>query len=134
MKKRIVLGGCLAFSLLLAPSCGGDKPGKNGILAVNKMKDVMWDIMQVDEFASSYLSKDSSLDLTPESGKLYKKVFGLHNISSSQFYKSFDFYRHHPAYFKTLLDSVTAMGNRERDSSFYRSRKLTPSIVPSKID
>ena len=119
---------CL-LTIALLVSCGKDEPGKNGILTINKMKLVMWDVMQVDEFANTFMVKDSLLNIPKESGKMYEKVFGIHNVSSQQFYSSFDFYRKHPRYFKILLDSVSAFGNRERDSGLYKSR---PVLIPDK--
>ena len=114
------------FLSCLAIACGGDKPGKNGVLQVNKMKLVMWDIMQVDEYANSFLVKDSSINIPVASGKMYQKVFGLHKVSEKEFYTSFNFYRSHPNYFKILIDSISAYGNRNRDSGFYESRQKLP--------
>jgi hypothetical protein len=99
-----------------ALACGGDKPGKNGVLPVNKMKLV-----------GTFLVKDSNLSIPVASGKMYQKVFGLHHVSGQEFYSSFNFYRNHPEYFKILLDSLSAYGNRERDSAFYQKHQ-TPIL------
>ena len=114
-----------------ALACGGDKPGKNGVLPVNKMKLVMWDIMQVDEYAGTFLVKDSNLNIPVTSGKMYQKVFGLHHVSEQEFSSSFNFYRSHPEYFRILLDSLSAYGNRERDSAFNRIHQ-TPTLDTAK--
>ena len=91
----------------------------------------MWDIMQVDEYAGTFLVKDSNLNIPVASGKMYQKVFGLHHVSEQEFSSSFNFYRSHPEYFKILLDSLSAYGNRERDSAFYRIRE-TPTLDTAK--
>jgi hypothetical protein len=119
---KVCKGFFVVFLSCLALACGGDKPGKNGVLPVNKMKTVMWDVMQVDEYANTFLVKDSSINIPVASGKMYQQVFGLHKISEKEFYTSFNFYRDHPNYFKILIDSISAYGNRERDSGYNRSR------------
>ena len=103
-------------------SCGGERPGKGDILSINEMKQVMWNMIQVDEFAASYIGKDSTLDLKKETGKLYQKVFVLHKIDSAHFFKSFKYYKEHPDDYKILLDSLTAFGIRERENRFNNNR------------
>ena len=120
----------VSILLSIAISCKQEKPGKDGILTVNEMKIVMWDIIQVDEFAAAYLKKDSLLNIPKESGLLYQKVFALRKINSKQFFDSFDFYKKHPDYLKVLIDSLYSYGNRERDHSFSRPRQNPP---PGKI-
>jgi hypothetical protein len=109
---------CLLVLLCLF-SCRREKPGKGGILSVNEMKKVMWDMVQVDDFASSFIKKDSTLDLTKETNLLYQKVFALHKIDSARFFKSFYFYKQHPADYKLLVDSLNALSIRERENRFY---------------
>jgi hypothetical protein len=72
------MAGRIRFYCLLLPlcifSCRREKPGKDGILSINEMKKVMWDMVQADDFAGSFIKKDSTLDLTKETNLLYQKV------------------------------------------------------------
>jgi hypothetical protein len=119
----------LVFLLCISFGCKQQKPGKNGILTVNEMKVVMWDIIQVDEFAAVYLRKDSLLNIPKESAVMYEKVFALHKVSGKQFFDSFDFYKKHPEHFRVLVDSLAVYGNRTRDSSVYKPKQPPPGKI-----
>lgn len=109
------------FSALLTIGClcsCGEKPGKGDILSVNDMKLVVWDMIRVDEFAASFVVKDSSINLNKKTNELYQKVFVLHKTDSARFFKSFAYYRNHPADYKILLDSLNAFSNREKENRF----------------
>lgn len=110
-------------------SCGQQKPGKNGILSVNAMKLVMWDMVQTDEFANIYVRKDSTLNIKKETDTLYQKVFTLHKIDSTRFFKSFDFYKKHPSNYKILMDSLYAYANRERENRFYINKGVQKAPI-----
>ena len=97
----------------------------SNVLPVNKMKLVLWDLLQADEFSIRNFQKDSSLNINAQTNLLYQKVFSLHKVDGKDFFQSFDFYKTHPDQFKVLLDSVSSYGNRQRDSTFYKSR-MTP--------
>ncbi len=111
----------LLIAFLLC-SCWQAKPGRDGILSINAMKLVMWDMVQVDEFAGVYVKKDSTRNLQKETNILYSKVFALHKTDSAAFFKSFYYYKKHPDDYKVLLDSLNAFANRERENRFYLNR------------
>ncbi|MES2648587.1 MAG: DUF4296 domain-containing protein [Bacteroidota bacterium] len=110
---------CYLLLLICLFGCRRERPGKEGILSVNDMKKVMWDMVQADEFAGSFVKKDSVLDLTKETNLLYQKVFALHKIDSARFFKSFYYYKQNPGHYKVLMDSLFALSNRERENRFY---------------
>ncbi|CAN5656228.1 hypothetical protein BH10BAC3_BH10BAC3_04640 [soil metagenome] len=110
-------------------SCWQAKPGRDGILSINAMKLVMWDMVQVDEFASVYVKKDTIRNLQKETNILYQKVFALHKIDSATFFKSFYYYKKYPDNYKILLDSLNAFASRERENRFYLN-KITPTVKP----
>lgn len=109
----------LLFLVFCLCSCWQAKPGKNEVLSINSMKLVMWDMIQADEFATSYIPKDSTHNLQIETNRLYQKVFVLHKIDSLKFFKSIDYYKKNPGDYKILMDSLSAYANRERDNRFY---------------
>jgi hypothetical protein len=124
----------LAVSLLFS-SCQ-PKPGKGGILAINDMKLVMWDMVVADEFNSTYLTrdtlykekKDSASLVRAEINKSYQEVFALHKIEQKTYFESYDFYRKNPKYYKILLDSLSAYGSRERESRFMKTKSLPQPV------
>ena len=119
----------IAGSGLLLLGCQPE-PGKGGILSVNKMKVVMWDMMRVDEFAASYLAKDSAINVKKEKELLYQKVYKTHQIDSATFFTSFDYFAKHPNDYRVLLDSIANFGNREREAVYRKSSILPASKNP----
>ena len=91
------------------------------VLNIEEMKKVMFDMMLVDEFSGTYLSRDSVLikdstrTVNGETMKLYEKVFALHKIDAARFQKSYNYYRANPLKFRELTDSLNTYAVRERD-------------------
>lgn len=100
-------------------SCTNADKKKPLILTEVKMQRVIWDIMQVDEFANTYISRDSLKDLNKERQTLYLKVFRLHNISKEDFNASIKYYSSKPDRMKVIFDSLSSQGELQR-------RKLLP--------
>lgn len=101
-----------------------EKPGKKGILSVNDMKLVMWDMLQADEFVGTFMRLDSTIHLDSAANVYYQKIFFLHKTSQKEFFRSFDYYKMNPGYYKILLDSLNDYGNRERDEFSKRRMRL----------
>lgn len=105
----------LAVAVLLMALLGScANKAEKDILSPQKMTDVVWDLIRVDEFASGFLSKDSSLVLKTERQKMYKDVFRLHQVSQQRFSVSYKYYAAHPDLMKVIFDSLTTKGERER--------------------
>src|SRR5687768_402685 len=105
------------FSLLF--SCSNRDKKKPVILTQPQMERVIWDIMQVDEYANAYISRDSLKDLNKERQQLYLKVFQLHKISKDDFNASLKYYSSRPDMMKVIFDSLSSKGELQR-------RKLIP--------
>ena len=89
-------------------SCKGKKTVPSGILPPRKMQAVLWDMMRADQFLTNFvLNRDSSLNKTAESIKLYQQVYSIHQVSEKEFQKSFSYYRAHPSLFKAVMDSIS---------------------------
>lgn len=125
----------LLLSLVMLVIACGKKPGKGGILAINDMKTLIWDIMQAEEFSKTYMTKDSILNLKidRESNLLYQRVFLMHKISQEDFRKSFEFYQQNPQYYKVLADSLANFSSREREQAFIKSRETTKPLVKDSL-
>ena len=101
----------LIFSTLLF-ACNG----KSKVIAIPKMKFIMWDIVNADEWMKLAVAKDSSITIKKENIALYNKIFTLHKITKDEFYNSYNYYETHPNEMKILLDSIAAFGIRKRDT------------------
>src|SRR3954451_3723783 len=106
------------FILLLISCSAGDEMPKN-ILPISKMKVVIWDMSLADAMANQKyaINKDSQRMMVTG---LYSKIFSLHQINKSTFYKSFAYYEAHPTVMQTLFDSVNAYGNRQKGKVYQR--------------
>ncbi len=107
-----------AVTLLLSVflfSCGNKNSLPSGIIKPEKMQNVFWDIIRADAMAAEINRKDSSKNAAEENVKLQKLIFTIHNISKEDYYKSYQYYQKHTVLMRTLLDSMLAKANRERN-------------------
>ena len=109
----------LLLSITLLLSCSAEKQKKPVILTPAQMEKVVWDIMQVDQYVNSYISRDTLKDLNKERLQLYLKVFQLHKISKEDFNASVKHYASKPDLMKVIFDSLSSKGEMQR-------RKLIP--------
>ena len=109
-------GPVIALLLILVISCS-DKSGKE-LLSEKQMTEVIWDIMQADEFATTYVSKDTLLVLKNERMKLYKDVFRIHQLTEERFAASYKYYSARPDVMKLIFDSLSSRGERERKTLY----------------
>jgi Domain of unknown function (DUF4296) len=108
---RIALPVLLA--LLLLTACGGKNKVPRDILPHDKMEAVLWDMFQADEFLREYmLNKDSALNDTTESIRMYERIFRLNKTSREEFSRSFHFYTAHTSLLKEILDSLNVKGQK----------------------
>ena len=115
-------------------SCSDKDRVPGDVLAKEKMENVLWDILQADEFLRDYvLSKDSTLNDTLESIRMYEKVFQLHKTSREEFARSFDYYRVHPPLMKQLLDSLNARSQQAPEVSTPRKLERVDSSALRKL-
>jgi len=117
----------LCFFIVFFIACKSPETPRN-VLPVNEMKQVLWDIIQADEYANLFTLKDSTKNLKEETLKLYSKVFFLHNISADDFGKSYEFYKTHPVMEKKLLDSLQAYGNKTKEANYQKPRLSLPAL------
>src|ERR1700722_19525482 len=128
---RKVIAGFLAIFFLMATGCSDKKSVPSGILPREKMENVLWDMIQADQY-SAVLAKDSSAhiaDLKTERLRLYDQVFRLHDVSREKFQKSYQYYSDHPELSQDLFDSLLVRGNRVR-SEEYAHPSARPVVTP----
>lgn len=103
MRIIIAVLSCCAIIACAKPN---QVPG--GVLPKEKMEAVLWDMIQADEFLKDFmLNRDTSLNDTLESIRMYERVFQYHKTDRASFDSSFNFYRTHPLLMKEILDSLS---------------------------
>jgi len=135
---RRVIAGLLAIFFLVATGCSDKKSVPSGILPREKMENVLWDMIQADQYTAD-LAKDSSAhiaDLKTERLRLYDQVFRLHDVTRDKFQKSYQYYTDHPELSQDLFDSLLVRGNRLRSEQYSHpiSKPLNPTPTPALRD
>ena len=106
---------CLSF---LAGCSGPDSP-PSGILSREKMQQVLWDMIEADQYTQLFLSRDSAkIDVKAVTAGHYEQIFLLYKTTRKQFDKSIQFYFSRPDIAKPLFDSLSVMGIRKRTEQF----------------
>ena len=132
---RTRVGWMFIVLMLAGIGCSDKDSVPSGVLAREDMQNVLWDMIQADQY-STYLAKDSGrIDLKLENMRLYDQVFQLHHISREKFTRSYKFYMAHPELTQALMDSLLTMGNRLRSENYNRpvNRPVStppPTVVP----
>lgn len=115
---RTRVGWMLIVLMLAGIGCSDKDSVPSGVLGKEEMQNVLWDMVQADQY-STYLAKDSGrIDLKLENMRLYDQVFQLHHVSREKFTKSYKYYMAHPELTQALMDSLLAMGNRLRNETY----------------
>lgn len=103
-----------ALLLLSVLSCGKPDKVPDGVLPPAKMQEVLWDMIQADEFLRNYvIHRDTLDDDTLSSMKVYDRVFQLHGTSRPEFDSSYNYYRRHTLLLKEILDTLSKRGQAD---------------------
>jgi hypothetical protein len=101
--------------ILFAFSCTNPGHVPRSVIPRDSMVNILWDILQADQFSTIYLMKDSGkIDIKAETIKLYQQVFQLHHVTKEEFDKSYRFYMAHPDISSVMFDTLAARANRKR--------------------
>jgi hypothetical protein len=104
---------CSIFFLFFA-SCIGKNNPPSGIIQRDSMKNIMFDMIQADQYAKQFLAKDSSkINVKEETIKLYQQVFQIHHVTKSEFENSYQYYLAHQDLYKIIFDSLSVQNLRE---------------------
>jgi len=92
------------------------------------MQNILWDMIQADQYARQFIKKDSAKkNVREETLKLYQEVFLIHHITKDQFQKSYQFYITRPDLTKIIFDSLAASGNRRR-KEIYKPKPVLKAV------
>jgi len=97
--------------ILVISGCKQSSPPKD-VLQKEKMKEVIWDVMQAQMLAQQITLTDTSLNLVDETNALTLKVFEYHHTNKEQFDKSYDWYLKNPKDLNEILDSLYLQKSR----------------------
>jgi hypothetical protein len=98
------------------------------------MQKVMKDLVMAGEYATKFVSQDSSIkDKVKANQDLMETVFKIHNITREEFKHSLTFYESRPDLNKLIFDSLAADANRNKPD-LYRPRTsvMNPAVIPVK--
>lgn len=84
------------------------------MLSQDKMRKVLWEMIQANVYVNNHLKADSSKTLTDKSIEVQKKIFKLNGITRDQFTKSFEYYKNNPDRFREILDSISVTADKQR--------------------
>lgn len=127
---RTRVGWMLIVLMMVGIGCSDKDNVPSGVLAREDMQNVLWDMIQADQY-STYLAKDSGrIDIKLENMRLYDQVFQLHHVSREKFTKSYKYYMAHPELTQALMDSLQTMGNRLRSENYNRPVNRPVSTPP----
>jgi hypothetical protein len=105
--------------LLLASltlSCGIKKKEKE-FIPIDKMKVVVWQLMQADEVYARKVILDSTWKIQRKNVQFYQQIFDFNKVDRVHFYQQLAYLESHPIEFKTLMDSVEALSKREKNEA-----------------
>ena len=91
--------------VLLFISCSGKIP--SDVLKPDKMQQVFWDYMQVENYVKTYIAQDSAKSPADSSAVLLQRVYKKHNITRDEFNKSLKFYAENEDFMQRLLDTMS---------------------------
>lgn len=131
MKKA----GCVIYILFLA-ACAGKDNVPVGIIQKDTMRNILWDMIQADQYAKLYLVKDScTINVKDETIKLYQQVFQIHHTTKDDFDKSYKYYLAHQDLNKLIFDSLSTQILRDRHQPTFNPTPkplLKPISKPAK--
>ena len=116
----------LLFFVCCIVSCGGDQKPSD-VLPEPKMENVIWDMVQADEFINNFVVKDSNkVNVDTARYNAYERVFALHSTNREQFKKSYKYYSERPGFTKKIFDSLAARSQRRIQEAYQRLDTLRP--------
>ena len=107
MKKLFVVLFIFVFSCQY-------KANQENKIPFDKMKVVLYQLVQADEYYSRTSILDSSLLKDKKNIQFYKQIFELNKVDKDDFYATLSYYQKRPTEFKELMDSAYELSKREK--------------------
>ena len=124
----------ILLCLLALTACTNPEHVPGNIIPRDSMQNILFDIMQADQYSTQYLLKDSAkINVKSETMKLYEEVFRLHHISKTEFDRSFQFYLDHPNIATVMFDSLSARAARLRAEAYSNPPGKNPGQGPIQL-
>lgn len=123
--RNFLLSLCILSQIL---SCRGKDEIPSGILPPQKMRNVMWEILQADYYSDQFVRKDSLRDAALENAGMQEQIFRRQGVTRKQYEESYRFYSGHHDLMKALMDSVTASGENQRSLLMRKKYALPDSL------
>jgi hypothetical protein len=109
-----------ALFIIVCAGCVNNNKVPKGILSKDEMRGLVWDLMQVDTYAQTYIAKDTLKNLKKERTILFQQVFDLHKVSRDEFEKSFDYYMGRPDLTQSIFDTLASRQAQQRQEEARR--------------
>lgn len=117
--KRIVV-----LLLVALAACGSPEKIPSDIMDYDKMKFIIWDLINAGEYAKMQVPVDSIKQLESKSEVYFLEIFQKHDVSREEFYKSYRYYESHPDKNKILMDSVSNYAQRKRAMEYNSIKRI----------
>ena len=127
MKTPLFLISCF---LLIA--CSGKNNVPKEIIQPEKMENILWDVIRAQQLSGEIARRDSAINVVAETKMLVQKVFKIHNITSSAFDQSYQWYTSHPEMMRTVFDSLNAQNQRESDLRSKNEKPFKGHLIKNK--
>ncbi len=101
--------GCLLIS------CSGKNKIPSGIIGINQMTEIMWDVLRAQALATEFSRRDSALNIVAETKALTQKALSVHKTSGAEYDKSYNWYSKHPDIMQIIFDSLYNQRQRPDD-------------------
>ena len=96
-------------------SCSRKNKVPEEIIQQKEMQKIIWDMLRAQALSGELARRDSTLNEVAETKILTRKVFEIHNTTSSAFDSSYNWYINHPAMLRTIFDSMNTQNQRYHD-------------------
>ena len=90
------------------------KGNQENKIPFDKMKVVLYQLMQADEYYTRTLILDSSVLNDKKNVQFYKQIFEMNKVDKDDFYATLTYFQKRPTEFKALMDSAYELSKREK--------------------
>ena len=101
-------------------SCSQKNKVPEEIIQQEEMQKIMWDMLRAQALSGELARRDSTINEVAETKILTRKVFEIHNITTSAFNLSYAWYTSHPEMMRIIFDSMNSQNKRQNDFKLKR--------------
>lgn len=83
-------------------------------IEINKMKVVLLQMMQADEYYTRMSTIDTTWKVNKKNVDFYKQILALNKVSQKDFFETLSYLEKHPVEFKEVMDSAYELSKREK--------------------